>query len=87
VTGVITLSVHVGDLLVDHALGGGSDAERELVDAHLDRCKRCVHELAMIVDTFTLLAEECVAPAPAPNLKHRLLDSLEWTGVSHGAQS
>ena len=75
---IIRLPVHVEAELVDYALGGGTCQERATIEAHLERCPRCVRELAEVVDSFTLFAEaEMVAATKLPRLKDRLLESLD----------
>ena len=62
------------DLLVGFALDELDPQQRDAVDAHVDECDRCQHDLAATRDTLALLALAAPPVAPPERLRMRVLE-------------
>ena len=71
-------SAHLDDAsLWEHALEVADAAERQRSEAHLAACADCRAQLADILSTSTLLAEALPPSSPPPELRARLMTSLD----------
>jgi hypothetical protein len=67
------------ELLALGALDAAEGAERRALDAHLAGCAECRAELRSLSDAAAAIALSVTPVAPAPELRARLLASLERT--------
>ena len=63
----------IHDLTAAYALDALDSEEAREYEAHLAHCDRCRSELASLSETATALAYATEAPAPAPELRSRIL--------------
>lgn len=71
------MTAHEGDRLAELALGTLSADETRDVEAHLASCRRCLDEAVAVAETFASLALALPPVAPSPELRARLLASVE----------